>query len=468
MKIAIILSVFSFLISMSTFAFFPTTDSLPTNFTAINIAQHGRIDLSNFESEFRKRGIEKIFVKSETGKIYSRYPVLLGIMSAPIFIGVNTLFGIHTISDIDLLNSRYVQTVGKINAAFYIGLSVALLYLILQRFFPPSLSVAFTGIFYLASPIFNTAAQGNWQHAMSVFFVLLGLLIYIHKPLSLKHLWIASFIWGFAASLRMSNGLYVVFPIIYLLSIHRCTWRHIALIMSAVFLGMSPHIITSVIHHIPSGYMYDLARTQEVFSFKLIALNAVSLFLSPNYGLLIYSPVFFTSFIGAWVGRRAPYIIAASATIVCFTLLAATWWVWTGGAALDARMLTEAMPLFILTSGYGLQKLWKLRTVPQLILRPLIIAAILWGVFTHMLTVYALDLSWNDKYLIYGYKNQLRNAWYTQPTLLEYTWNMRDFRLVYMFRSGNEIKTRTINYTISLKHGIVKRSDATIAEFTIE
>lgn len=440
---------------LSSHAFIPTTDSLPSNYTAMNLAVHRRYDLTNFKDEFEERGIIKTLVIAQDGQAYSRYPVMIGVLSVPVFSIANNFYGMNSFT-MDILDSDYVQYIGKMNAALYVSLSGVLMYIVALRILhKKKYALTAVGLYAFATPVFNMAAQGNWQHGISLFFLMAYLVMIVKQRMTIRRWFVVSLILGFAYSLRLSNIFYAWFMIVAAWSAYGHVWskymRPIFAVVCGFLFGYAPQCIISWVNHIPGGYAIDFVKTQEVFGLPLIIQNVISLYISPNYGLWVFAPVCIFA-VYTWIKtlrrqkNRSDFFISSTLVVTTFSIFASIWWQWTGGAALDARMLTETMPLFAIGSVFGF-----VHYVKTPVWKAIFFACVSWSLLIHVLTVYSFDWYWHDTHLEFGYQHQIHNAWIMDPPYLGYLLQKRQLKFEYMYPRDGYIRVKTINIDYSGK-----------------
>lgn len=108
------------------------------------------------------------------------------------------------------------------------------------------------------------------------------------------------------------------------------------------------------------------------------------LLLSPNRGLLVFSPFLVAALPGAWIAarRRASIELCLGAAAVAFTVLHAKWVMWFGGWCVGPRFMTEALPPLVLLSGLAMDRWsgrWARASAGALVLASVLINAMVFA-----------------------------------------------------------------------------------------
>jgi len=464
-----LLLIFIFLLAYISFTYslkpFPTTDSLPNNLTALNIIFNKRIDLTNYENILIKKDLIGITKKNKNNKIYSKSPVINGILSVPIFFLITKISNFPRLNEKQILNSnisRYVEYIGKINASFLISISAVFLFLLLNKLFKNK-KISFIGIltYIFCTAVFNTASQANWQHSFSLFFIIISL--YIYFTTKRWGVFFSGLFLGLATQIRITNFFYIIFLILNLFQEsenhgfypwmkryncsppkagHKAKQKTTGFARGFLFFSNLPKknklviinfcllLIGFLISYfsiyelnktlnIPYGYYDEILFSIKEFTLPTFFLNLISLLFSFNYGLFFYSPILFLNFllilkIKSYLKKdRKKLILISLFVISLFIIFASFWWMWTGGVSLNARLIIEVIPLMIILLNYVLLKYWK-----NYFFRLIFIVFFFISFFINFLTTYMLDLSYYDRFPRCGHRCQNQVAWFNKPIFL--------------------------------------------------
>jgi hypothetical protein len=433
--VAFFLAIFSFCIYTLTDNSFPTTDSIPNNITAVNIIHHNRIDLTNYKDDLIKRGLINISIENKsTKKIFSKTPILNGILSAPFFYVNDKLSNIRSPSSDFVINTDYYQIVGKKYASFLSSISVFIIFFCLNILFKNT-RISFIGAltYTFGGFVFGTSSQANWEHAPSLLLISLGYLFLIKffKKNQNVYLIPVSLFFLLAYFIRPVNIVFIISLVLLLVFYKK--YKGLAIL---IILNTSGYFIYQTfcrIIGIPNGYsneIIDSIKNIHIFnSFKIF----ISILISPNSGLFPYYPIYVFSFMGLifFIKKiKCIYLKDAISKIVLFSVfnivfifgLNSIWWAWTGGTSWGPRLLTEASVSFIILITYWLTEI-KTNTMLNSIL---FIFLFLISIFNSLVGIYCNTTEWNDKY--WNGKSMFEGAWIYKPTMINYyIFNKRSF-----------------------------------------
>lgn len=457
----------SFLSFTQSLRFFATTDSLPNNFVAMNIIFNNRIDLTNYKEFFVDKDLMGIAVVNDDGIVFSKTPPILGVLSAPPFILINKYFGINQLSEVQAFESVYHQYAGKITAALYTALSAALIFLIANQINRSiKLSLLSTSVYVFCTSVFNTASQVNWQHGISLFFITLFIWIFIVNPQKALNLFIAGLIAGLFTQIRISNAFYIFLPLAFLYmkyGFRKSTLLKMLIILigSTITYGAIYYWYKSI--GVPSGYAGEIVHSLQIWRLDTFLANLLSILFSFNFGLFFYSPILLIGVLGLrrLVKERSNrgssevvLVLSALPVAIIFIVFASSWWMWIGGGALNARLLSESVPVYIFLLNYTIKQ------YSSRILMVLLGLTFIVSFYMNFLTTYQLEKVWWDKYLLPGNSMYNRNAWFADPFLARYMFENNYIYHVAVYRKGDEIIERTRVFRPSIYYrGVTKLFD---------
>lgn len=429
------------LLWVSTFFFYTlhansssTSDSLPNNFTAVNILYNNRIDLTNFNPYFKKRHQKSVEVANRQGVYFAKTPVINGILSVPYFYLFDHSNQIHHVSAFDFLQKNYetyYQSVGKYYASLLTSISVAIAFITLFTLFA-SYPLALLGAvsFGFTSMVYSTASQGNWQHAPSLLLITLSFYLLLRfLKLRQRNLLVAIAVFCAIASLiRLSNLLFFVSMFGMLLLEKRDRKSLILPTQVFLFIIILWEIITLALG-IPGGYNNEILLSIHNFNIIYTLRVMVSLFISPNVGLLVFCPLSVFSFLGMYklfIQRRHinelsyPLLFFLSVSTISFVLMFlfnSLWWAWEGGFSWGPRLLTEATPFLTYLGIYFATTIKG--TILTKVLLILFLVLFIYSFLVHLTGVYANDNQWHSLYYKEGV-DRMTMAWQTHPSILWY------------------------------------------------
>ncbi len=467
LTICLVIFFLSFFAFTGTMYFFYTTDSLPNNYTALNIIFHKRLDLNNYQKTLGR--LEPfITIKNKNGTVFAKTPPIMGILSVPTFWVLNKYYGVKYLTEEQIVKTDYSQLIGKLSASFYCSLSAVLMFFILLKLNKNKWqSFLMTLVYFLCTNIFNTASQANFQHGISLFFINLFLLIFISNPKRNPTLIICGLIAGLFTQLRISNGFYVVFIIMYFILFRKelkYKFNRLALFFIPFLLSYGVIFAMNRYFHIPNGYGGEFIESIKEFRINFFIENIIALLFSFNYGLFFFSPILLLGFISILKlfkeknqTKEEKLIISLLPILVMFVVFASAWWIWTGGRSLNARLITEAAPILIILLNYSY------RECNKSYFYKFILAFFFFISFSvNILTTYFIDptMRWYDTYTVHQFRKlkitrhetQMRNAWLMKPTLFAYILKTKWLRIVRFYKQGDKLISQEVIFRPSLKY----------------
>ncbi len=411
-----------------------TSDSLPNNFTTVNILYNDRLDLTNFIPYFHSRRQKSVVTKNKEGIFYAKTPVINGVLAAPYFYVFDHLHGINNVSADAFLQKdyeTYYQSVGKYYAALVASISVFIIFLTLCALFRNILYSLFGTLTYaFGTMTYSTASQGNWQHAPSLLLISLSFYLFFLFLKSKSQFLIVSIsmLLSIATLIRISNIFFfiaIVSALFFYKPYRSFISFSLVIFFPVLFIWQG---ITSAMG-IPSGYHSEIMRSIQSFNL-LHAFNVIaSLLFSPNVGLLIFCPLSILSFLGMYkilntvvtnkeyVQPLSIFLLTSVVSFVLLFLFNSFWWAWEGGYSWGPRLLTEAIPCLIYLGVYFMYSL-KEKTARSIFLTIFFIF-FLYSVIVHAVGVYADDNDWHSTYYKAG-TDRMTMAWQINPPILWY------------------------------------------------
>lgn len=384
--------------------FYATTDSLPNNYTAVNLIYNRSINLNSIADEIDKHGLMGVTSKSKNGDIFPKTPVLNGILASPFYLFFDKLNHINTFNS-NLLFNDYYQIVGKYYGSFISSITVSLFFLsliILFKNYKRSLITTF--IYAFSTFTYGTVSQGNWEHAPSFLFYvisLISLILYFNKN-NFSYLISTTIFIAFSYFLRPLNIVFIIALVMTLLF-----GKKIKHTLYTVLVFLFIYIIYTLISQyigIPNGYKNEITDSITHINIIYSAKVLINILFSPNYGLFTFYPVFIFSLLGLLLFifkfkttqlNTEKYILIYSLLIIfAIFFLDTIWWAWPGGYSWGPRLLSEATIPMMFFIVYFLQKI-----KPNLIIYFSLFITSIYGIFSNILCIYANNTEWHALYM---------------------------------------------------------------------
>jgi len=436
----IALSIFVWIISFSFYTLHgntsPTSDSLPNNFTAVNIIYNKRLDITNFKQYLIKRKIvQYVAIINNQDQWYAKTPIINGLLSAPFFFVFDRINNIQHVSAEDFLKKDYegyYQIAGKYYASLLVSISVVFIFLAIYKLFGSKIIALLGSIAYaFATLAYSTAAQGNWQHGPSLLLISASFYLLLHflQKRQKGSLFLISVLLAVATLIRIINIIF--FPILLTVLFFNKNYRKYTLLPLLLFFGIIVgwNVFFSLLG-VPGGYNSEIIRSFTSFNQLYSAKVLVSLLFSPNVGLLVFSPIFILSFLGflklffdffreknSFSSQQHIFLLISFLSFMALFLSNSMWWAWEGGYSYGPRMLTEGTPFLIYLGSYFAYSL-KENVLTSTMFLMIFLLLFIYSFLIQIIGVYAHDTDWHYKY--YEGRSRLDMAWYNSPNIIDY------------------------------------------------
>ena len=454
-----------------------TIDSIPNNYTALSFAYKGGVDFSEFKKNLVAQGLDGIYLendKSDAGGAFSRSP-LAGLLGGPFFYVSNQMYGITYKSP--LLQSKdgiyYLHVLGKRHASSLVAVSSVLVFLIFFLIFQSvKMSLFGTFVYSFGTIVYSTAAQGNWQHAASLLFITAGYLflsLYFRKKLTVFLAMFGIFL-GLAGAVRITNSVFFLSPLLlfFLKKQHKKIYFAPVTGFLTILLGW---YVLMHIANVPVSYVFEVMRSVKEFNVFNSILASISLFISPNVGLFIFSPIFLLGILGIInffrTKTNAPTsknkilrdaVFISIVNVILLLIAVCFWWGWDGAYAYGPRLLVEAMPFFTLLTLSGMQYF---KTKAISVFGAVVLSLSFISVLVQFIGVYAWNAEWHMKYDKGG--PRLEVAWKTNPSIIPYyLFQQKTLSTLHLIKQEDKLILNKNNYfidIIGMKLKLIKRED---------
>jgi hypothetical protein len=303
------------------------------------------------------------------GHVVSLYPVAPGILNTPVFFAASLL-------GVDLPDN--VVPLTHITTSVIAALSVLAMYLCLRLFGAAERSAIYLSIaFAFGTAVWSANSRSLYQHGAATLLITAALAALLTRRPRLVAA--AGLLLGLAVTTRPTNIIIAAALALYVLRHERRAFAGFAALAAIPALLLSWYSWVYWGTPLALGQGQDLAR----FTASEPAIALAGLLLSPNRGLLVFSPIFFFSIgyaVYLVVRRAGPpllhYLIWSG---VVLTALYTLWADWPGGHTYGYRFLIELVPGLTLL----LAAAWPRLIEPRPSLRALFMLALLASIYVH-------------------------------------------------------------------------------------
>ena len=362
------LAVFSFVVYQLNFRSISSADTFPNRYLPISILTEFDLDLDEFpflakeEYAYSPSGAAPsipYYLQKKRGHYMSTYPVMPAILATPIYV-IPVLLGLTRDTAVPLTGAggfTRTEVVGtmlsKIAASTFAAVSVALVYLTLCRLAGARGAIWLTLGYAFATSLWAVASQGLWQSSATAPLLsgaFLALLVARQSP-ERRMLSVAGTLLALAVMCRPP-------AIIIAAALSVYVWRHHR--QGVVLFAIVPVVLGGVLLLYNLYYFGTLMGGYEgytepyVFTVAQVRTSLSGLLISPNRGLLVFSPVLALSFVGMVVvatQRTDPLLPYVTCAVILTIALYSTYAGWHGAFSYSYRLMMDAIPAFPLLAA---------------------------------------------------------------------------------------------------------------------
>jgi hypothetical protein len=352
---------------------------------AISLLRQGNLDLDEYADRYMKYDRE-IGLTRTKGHWVSRWPPGTALFCVPFF-ALPVALGIE-------VPSVAVDVLAKLTASTLTAASAVLVFLCLRRFASRRGATWMTIAYALGTAAFHISAQDTWAHGPTQFCLAAVLYVALREPRHRAWHLLAGLLIGLMVVARPPSAA-LVLPLLLWIA-HRngvriWLWYALGGLLPALFLfGYNVHYFGTPgfggYEEIVGGG-WNLGGLPRAF---------LGLLVSPNRGMLIFSPFLLFCIYGAGVGLRQEepryrmLALALVAGVVSHLLLTASWRAWHAIFSYGSRFSTDALPYLALCGGFAIDRIRSHR-----LWRPVFAATVVVSILIHSLAVYWEIFSWH-------------------------------------------------------------------------
>ena len=333
----------------------PSHDSQPTKYAAREFLLRGTLSLNYVVGKTPELASRSAFVKAADGRYRSAYSPV------PALIAAAVTWPFWKMSLIDVRAPLAPSLMAAFTSALLMAIVAALVYLtarVSQERTPAFLLALGAGA---GTGFWPTASQTLWQHESAIFgwsLAVFALMTSAHRP------WLKSVLIGVGVGLATASRLQLA-PGSLLIMIAAFTttgWQRSAASSAVAAAVVVPVLYCNAVWFgTPLGAAPMLEALHESVhltstTFALQWEGAVGLLLSPNRGLLIFSPIVVIALAGipsvvrgGWSTPHRWLLLAAAAQFTLYAMYS----VWWGGHTYGPRYMLDILPLLVPAAAAG-------------------------------------------------------------------------------------------------------------------
>jgi hypothetical protein len=295
-------------------------------------------------------------IQQRDGHLVSSYPLGGAVLAVPFF--AIAKYGGY------LRQWHHYRVVGKIAASFMVALSAAFIFLTLRLTIPTNAAWGIALLFGLGTSAWSISSQELWQHGPGTLCLSIALyaLALLDRQPSHRRAFVAGLFLGLAVYCRLLNVIPTLALSLFVVAQHR---KYLAIYCAPllVMAVVMAYYNLSTYGNISGGY--DAIYQSPIHAWR--GLNSTNSYtnpllkgfadtlISPNRGLLIYSPFLIPAFIAmSYLFFRPQYALQRYCVLwfVAMCIILAKNTLWWGGATFGPRYFSEAcVALALLTGG---------------------------------------------------------------------------------------------------------------------
>ena len=360
-RVAVALALGSFALYNANVREISSQDTIPARVLPIELIRHQRLDLDRLFRDWPASDPLPYWVQHIEGHHQSSYPIAPAILAAPIYL-VPVLAGVGE-------SWVVFNGLSKLAASLMAALSVAFVYLAARAMASPAdghgpLVAALT--YMAATTTWSVSSQGLWGHAPAQLGLAVALFALAGSPTGLR-LGVAGLVAGLMVASRPTSAVAAAILGAYALCRRpRASLWYWAVAVTVLFAVFAHNLTTfgswqggyawinrshDVLHGVKGGAAWSTP----------LASGLAGILVSPNRGLLVYSPVLALGLAGlGWGAWRRGGLFTPAALLVGATLLLfGHYSVWWGGHTFGPRLLGDILPAVALGFVPMWRRLWR-------------------------------------------------------------------------------------------------------------
>ncbi|NJD67991.1 MAG: hypothetical protein C3F12_10645 [Candidatus Methylomirabilota bacterium] len=314
-------------------------DTIPARYLPFTILREFDFDFDEFDFLFSNRGVPAYLFLAHDHYL-PFFPPFAGLLALPVYM-FSVWSGVAPTSSL-------ATDLEKLSASTIAAGSVVVLYMTLKRLTNEAAALLITTLYAFGTGTFSISAQALWQHGPSELFLAATLYCLVRGMEERRYSAYAGFFLAAAVICRYTN-LLIALPLTIYILFHRRD-QIVRFLLFALPLGVLLTLYNYLLFDSVVLVPYAMQVTDEAHWTPLFAGLAAKL-VSPNRGLLIFSPVLLFSFIGiylAWIQKGSELFRYLAIGVALNIAFYSRWPVWRDEWSFGPRYLTDIAPLLAL------------------------------------------------------------------------------------------------------------------------
>ena len=388
-RVALLLFVALLAIYVGNFRLRGAGDSLPTRLLPFSILREGNLDLDEFTWELTPTGHLPYYVhRAPNLHLYSVSTIATAVVITPLYVVPAWALAAAGMSYDDVRARVIIVAMERLSAATLSALSASLLFLVLCRLTTWRWALGLTLVYALGTSTWSISSQALWAHGLSeLALVVLSAVLLAPAP-GRAAMVLAGVTAGIAVANRPQMIVFAALALLFVIVHHRR--QLLAFAALPALLGIVVLAYNRTIFQAATGGYGGLGH----FTGPLLE-GLGGLFVSPNRGLFIFTPIMLCAAWGAlqvWRVAAPAWLRWLTIGVVLHVVVHAKFQEWWAGYTYGPRYLTDVLPALTLFLVYGLVPLWRSRLG-----QGIVALLALYGVAVQAIGVYAADDEWNRR-----------------------------------------------------------------------
>ncbi len=365
-------------------------DSLPTRVLPFSILREGNLDLNEFTWASTPKRAWPYYIHGQGPEGERRYfsvsSIATSIVITPLYILPSAWLAWNDVPYVDSRARAIMVLMEKLSAAILTALSAAVMFLALGRLTSERAALALTLVYALGTSTWAISSQALWAHALGELCLALLCAVLASGGSGFGRLIAAGLVCILMVWNRPQMAIFAGMAFVYFVSINRRIF--IPLTIAAVLGGgLLVGYNLWALGNVAGGYGSFDHFSNPFFS------GLAGLTVSPNRGLLVYTPITVFSLLGVievWRRNGPQWLRLMTVGLGLHILMYSKFDDWWAGYTYGPRYFTDTLPILVVLLVYGLVPLWRLRLV-----RVSAVVLAVYGVLVQAIGVYAADDGWN-------------------------------------------------------------------------
>ncbi|MEL6049006.1 glycosyltransferase family 39 protein [Methanothrix soehngenii] len=351
-------------------------DSVPASLLPFNILENHNLTLDYFSEYFDTIPVPWM-VKKSGCHLLSVYPIVTPVLVTPLYIIPYLIIKVAHYP-MDPLNPGFwliVDILEKIAASIVAALSGVFIYLAARKLIRERAAIVTAIFFAFGTNTWATSSQQLWQHGLSELILAMLLYIIFSNNNTKKDLLAMGALSGLFVFNRPADSILLLPILYYVLKSDNRLYYAVGCATGLPFAAYNLYYFGSIM-----GGMEILFGGLNIYNIG----NALGLLVSPNRGILIYSPIVVLAVFGYFKSKRDPFYNLMVLSILAEIAIYGSFVMWSSGGSYGPRFMTGMFPYIAIFMGLYINTLSMEKNKLAILCMSILFA---WSVFVQIIGV---------------------------------------------------------------------------------